>query len=85
VVKVELYTRSWCGYCYRAKAMLESRGVAYEEYDIGADPASATEMVERASGRRRVPQIFVDGVHVGGSDDLQAAMATGEFDRLLAG
>ena len=82
--KIEVYTRRWCGYCVRAKAMLEERGLTYEEYDIDADSAREAEMIERSAGRRRVPQVFINGTHVGGSDDLGAAIASGELERLVA-
>ncbi len=79
---VEIYTKSWCPYCARAKADLNEKGVAFQEIDVTTDARREAEMVERA-GRTSVPQIFIEGVHLGGSDDLRAAMGSGELDRLL--
>lgn len=80
---VTIFTTPWCGYCARAKALLARKGVAYTEIDIEADPRLRAEMIAR-SGRRTVPQVFIGGRHVGGSDDLAALDAAGELDRLLA-
>lgn len=80
---VEIYTKAFCGYCARAKALLESKGVAYEEYDITMGGPKRAEMVERSNGGMTVPQIFVDGVLVGGSDDLAALERAGKLDALL--
>ena len=82
MTKVEIYTKSYCPYCVRAKRFLDSIGVGYEEIDVTTDAARAEEMRQRA-GRHTVPQIFIDGTHVGGSDDLLAAAASGALDRLL--
>ena len=82
--KVEIYTTPYCPFCARAKADLDSKDVRFQEIDVFADAAKKAEMMAR-SGRRTVPQIFIDGHHVGGSDDLRAAEASGELDRLLAG
>ena len=84
MAKVEIYTKSWCPYSIRAKRQLDDKGVPYEDIDVTTDAVREAEMVER-SGRRTVPQVFVDGTHVGGSDDLQAAVENGLLDRLLAG
>lgn len=83
VAKVEIYTTMFCGYCARAKALLRKKSVAFEEIDVMANPGRREEMVKRAGGRTTVPQIFIDGVHVGGSDDLHALDAEGELDRRL--
>ena len=83
MAKVEIYTKAWCGYCARAKALLEGKGVAFEEYDIGAGGAKRDEMLGRAPGRTTVPQIFIDDRHVGGSDDLAALERQGKLDPLL--
>ncbi len=80
--KVEIYTKSWCPYCARAKDHLDSRGVRYEEIDVTTDSFREMEMVNRSS-RHTVPQIFVDDHHLGGSDDLFAAEASGRLDELL--
>lgn len=83
MAKVELYTKSWCGYCARAKRLLEGKGVAFEDFDIDADGSKRSEMIERAGGRSSVPQIFIDGRHIGGSDDMAALDRQGELDPLL--
>ena len=80
---VEIYTKWGCGYCYRAKALLDGKGVAYEEIDITMGGPRRAEMLARANGRTTVPQIFVGAVHVGGSDDLAAMERTGKLDMLL--
>jgi glutaredoxin 3 len=80
---IEIYTRWGCGFCYRAKALLDGKGVAYDEHDITTDAARRAEMLSRAPGRTTVPQIFIGGVHVGGSDDLAALDRTGKLDMLL--
>ena len=82
--KVEIYTKSWCPFCGNAKQQLESRGLHFEEIDITTDLLREAEMVNR-SGRTSVPQVFVDGHHVGGSDDLLRAGDSGLLDTLLAG
>lgn len=84
MAKVEIYTKAFCGFCYRAKALLEQKGVAFEEYDITMGGPKRTEMLERAPGRSTVPQIFIDGQHVGGCDDLFALEQRGGLDPLLA-
>jgi glutaredoxin 3 len=78
-----MYTTSWCPYCERARQLLASKGVAFEEIDIEASPDKRSEMQAR-SGRRSVPQIFVGNTHVGGSDDLHDLDASGGLDPLLA-
>jgi len=80
--EVTIYTSAWCGYCMRAKALLDSKGIAYREVDVDGHPAARQEMMAR-SGRRTVPQVFIGEHHVGGSDDLAAAERSGELDRLL--
>ena len=81
--KIEIYTKAFCGFCPRATALLDRRGLAYEEHDITMDSAKRREMIERAGGRTTVPQVFIDGHHVGGSDDLAAADRSGALDALL--
>ena len=81
--EVIAYTKDYCGYCAQAKAMLQAKGVIFTEIDVTEDSALEAEMIER-SGRRTVPQVFIDGAHIGGFDDLAALDATGELDRLLA-
>jgi glutaredoxin 3 len=81
--KVEIYTKMFCGYCYRAKRLLSSKGVDFVEYDITMDGAKRDEMRARAPGARTVPQIFIDDVAVGGSDDLAVLERGGKLDALL--
>jgi glutaredoxin 3 len=83
MAKVELYTTQWCGYCARARALLTRKGVAFTEIDVDADSAKREEMVQRSGGGLTVPQIFIDGEHIGGSDDLVALDQAGELDRKL--
>mgnify|MGYP000935179237 CR=1 FL=1 len=80
---VEIYTTQTCPYCIAAKGLLKKKGVTYKEIDVGADPALRQAMTERA-GRRSVPQIFIDGIHVGGCDDLHALDHAGKLDPMLA-
>jgi glutaredoxin 3 len=82
--KVEIYSSPWCGYCYRAKQLLESKEVAFIEIDVMEDTSRRQEMVSRAQGRTTVPQIFINDKWVGGSDDLYALEKTGKLDPLLA-
>jgi glutaredoxin 3 len=83
MAKVEIYTSPFCGYCYRAKKLLEQKGAAYTEFDVMADSSLRDVMVARAGGRNTVPQIFVDGKHIGGCDDLYALDRQGALDTLL--
>jgi glutaredoxin 3 len=85
MAKVEIYTKFGCPYCTRAKAVLAGKGVEYEEYDISMDSARRKEMLGKANGRTTVPQVFIDGRHVGGSDDLAALEHAGKLDPMLAG
>jgi glutaredoxin 3 len=84
MARVEIYTKMFCSYCARAKRLLGEKGVDYEEYDISLGGPKRAEMIERADGRTTVPQIFIDDVHVGGSDDLHAIEADGRLDAMLA-
>jgi len=83
MAKVEIYTTPFCGYCARAKGLLDAKGAAYEEMDVMEDAAKRTEMRER-SKRTTVPQIFINGQHIGGSDELSALERAGKLDPLLA-
>jgi glutaredoxin 3 len=83
MAKIEIYTTPWCGYCARAKALLEKKGAAFEETDVMEDAVKRTEMRER-SRRTTVPQIFINGRHIGGSDELAALEQAGKLDALLA-
>jgi glutaredoxin 3 len=83
--KVEIYTWRFCPFCIRAKQLLDRKGVAYEEYVIDGDEEARDAMVARGSdGRRSVPQVFIDGAHVGGCDDLYTLERQGRLDALLA-
>jgi glutaredoxin 3 len=83
MAKIEVYSKSWCPYSKRAKQDLEENGVSYDENDVTSDSVREQEMINR-SGRTSVPQIFIDGYHLGGSDDLRIAEANGQLDRLLS-
>ena len=84
MARVEIYTKFLCPYCLRAKSLLKAKGVTIEEHDISMGGAERTRMIERAGGRTTVPQIFIDGRAIGGSDDLDALDRRGELDPLLA-
>lgn len=81
---VEIYTTPWCPFCLRAKALLDRKGIAYTEYDVSFDDAKRLEMIQRADGRSTVPQIFIDGRGIGGSDELHALERAGKLDPMLA-
>ena len=84
MAKVEMYTTQWCGYCARARALLERKGVEYADYDVDEDSAKRAEARARSGGRTSVPQIFIDGKHIGGSDEMAALEAAGKLDAMLA-
>ena len=84
MAKIEIYTKAFCPYCARAQALLARKGVEVEEFDITMGGPKRAEMIERAGGRTTVPQIFIDGRHVGGSDDLALLDREGKLDSLLA-
>jgi glutaredoxin 3 len=84
VAKVEIYTKAFCPYCARAKSLLTSKNVNIEEIDITMDSGLRNAMIARAHGHSTVPQIFIDGQYIGGSDDLAALDAKGGLDPLLA-
>jgi glutaredoxin 3 len=81
---ITLYTTPTCGYCMAAKRLLSSKGASFEEINVAAAPERRVEMMERARGRRTVPQIFIAGQHIGGFDDLNALDRAGGLDPLLA-
>jgi len=85
VATVEIYTADYCPYCHRAKRLLEKKNVAFKEYDVTVDPEGRAAMSQRAGGRSTVPQIFINGQHVGGCDDLHFLEDQGKLDALLAG
>lgn len=80
---VTLYVSDWCGYCWRAKQLLDGKGITYRELVVDGDAELRREM-ETRSGRRTVPQIFVGETHIGGFDDMAALERAGELDALLA-
>ena len=83
MAKIVIYTKDWCGYSARAKSDLQQLGLSYDEIDVTTDSVREQEMINR-SGRRTVPQIFIDDYHLGGSDDLRAAISNGQLNRLLS-
>ena len=84
MAKVEIYTKMTCPYCIRAKMLLKQKGVEIEEIRVDFGGEKKQEMIQRADGRMTVPQIFIDGRHVGGCDDLFELESAGELDQLLA-
>lgn len=80
---VEIYTWSRCPFCIRAKALLDKKGVDYTEYCIDGDETARAEMANRANGRRSLPQIFINGEHIGGCDDMFALDRQGQLDPRL--
>ncbi len=82
---IEIFTRPGCGYCSAAKSLLTRKGAAFTEYDAGVDPSFRAKMLERSHGGSTFPQIFIDGQHIGGCDDLYALERAGELDALLKG
>lgn len=80
---IEIYTTLTCPYCVRAKKLLESKGHPYREIDVSGDIELRKSMTEKANGRTSVPQIFIDGSHIGGCDDLYALEKSGNLDPLL--
>ena len=83
MAEVVIYTTPFCPYCARAKRLLDSKGVTYEEIDLYTHPGRREEMLQRAQGRTTVPQIFIDGKGYGGSDDIHAMDDDGKLDPLL--
>ncbi len=81
--RIEIYTKFLCPFCTRAKSLLTKKGAAFEEHDISMGGPLRAEMLERAGGRNTVPQIFIDGQHIGGSDDLAALDRAGKLDPML--
>ena len=81
--KVEIYSTMFCPYCARARSLLSKKGVKFENIDIMEEPDRRAEMIQRANGRTTVPQIFIDGEHVGGSDELAALDRAGKLDAKL--
>lgn len=84
MARIEIYSTGMCSYCVAAKNFFAERRQAWDEYRVDRDPARLAEMLARSSQRRSVPQIFIDGRHIGGSDDMSALDRKGELDPLLA-
>ncbi|MBX5453916.1 MAG: glutaredoxin 3 [Acidobacteriia bacterium] len=84
MVDVEIYTQPWCPYCARAKRLLEKKGIEYREISAPHGSPERAEAIARSGGRTTVPQIFINGRHIGGCDDLFALDEAGELDPLLA-
>ncbi|WP_218080151.1 glutaredoxin 3 [Anthocerotibacter panamensis] len=82
---VEIYTWQTCPFCIRAKSLLNRKGVQFTEFQIDGDERAREAMAQRSKGRRSVPQIFIDGQHVGGCDDIHELDRVGKLDVLLAG
>lgn len=83
MAEIEIYTTPFCPFCLWAKQLLNKKGVPYTEIDVMMKSGVRKEMTERAGGSRKVPQIFVDGVHLGDCEDIQALEADGELDGKL--
>ena len=81
--EIVMYSTAWCGYCQRARNLLERKGVPVREIKVDEDPKDRETMLQRSGGRRTVPQIFIGERHVGGYDDLAAMDRAGELDKLL--
>jgi len=84
MAEITIYTTPYCPFCHTAKALLKRKGAAFREIDVSRDPAERQHMMLKAHGRRTVPQIFIGGTHVGGSDDLHDLDRRGKLDPLLA-
>lgn len=84
MAQVEIYTKMGCSYCARAKRLLDEKGASYSEFDVTLGGDKRQEMLRRAPGARTVPQIFIDGTHVGGSDELAALDKAGKLDAMLS-
>lgn len=84
MANIDIYTRDFCGFCARAKSLLDKKGVSYTEYNATETPDVRARMIDRAGGRSTFPQIFIGDRHIGGCDDLYALDAAGQLDPLLA-
>jgi glutaredoxin 3 len=83
MTRILLYTTKYCGFCLAAKRLLAKKGLAFEDIDVGFDPEKRAEMTARSRGGRTVPQIFIQGRHVGGYDELAALERAGELEHWL--
>jgi len=84
VPKVEIYVTTFCGFCFRAKRLLDSKGIEYQEHEVSFGGPERQEMIERSGGRTTVPQIFIDGRHIGDCNELMDLERQGKLDELLA-
>ncbi len=84
MAKVEIYSTTYCPYCVRAKQLLDAKDVDYKEIDVTGDEAARVALVQKSGGRKTVPQVFINGVSVGGYDDLRLLEETGKLDDLLS-
>ncbi|WP_068310517.1 glutaredoxin 3 [Polycladidibacter hongkongensis] len=84
MANVVMYTRDMCGYCLRAKRLLEQKGVAYTEYNASDEPSYRAEMISKSGGAATFPQVFIAGEHIGGCDDLYALERRGQLDAMLS-
>ena len=80
---VEIYTGPLCAFCDRAKALLNKKRVSFKEINLASDPNKMDEMIKKTNGMRTIPQIFIDGHHIGGNDKLQALENEGKLNSLL--
>jgi glutaredoxin 3 len=83
VPKITVYSGPFCPYCTKAKALLDKKNVSYEDFNVKEDSVKFDEMLSRSNGRKTIPQIFINGQHIGGCDDLYALDAAGKLDALL--
>jgi len=83
MAKIDIYTSRTCPYCARAKALLKSKGVSFNEFEVDGNPELIAESVKRSDGMRTVPQIFIENYHVGGYDDLSILDHNGKLDAML--
>ena len=83
--QIEIYTSPLCGYCHAAKRLLNAKKAPFVEINVMANPAKRQQMMSRANGRHTVPQIFINGQHIGGFDDMNAMDRAGKLDPLLNG
>jgi glutaredoxin 3 len=84
MAQVEIYTTNYCPYCVKAKQLLNKKGAAFQEIDVTNNQAARENLVIKSNGRKTVPQIFINGQHIGGCDDLHELDAQGKLDSLLA-
>lgn len=84
MAQIEMYMKPTCGFCHAAMRLLDSKNVGYTKIDLLSQPERRAEMIQKSGGRSTVPQIFINGQHIGGFDDLNALNASGKLDPLLA-